>query len=305
MNYGKKSLRRRKNELNAKGEKRLKRGSLFATHLVLLGIIGVMIVGSFAAYGVLQGIIDSAPAIGDIDVSPKGYSSFVYDADGNQTAKLVSTDSNRIPVSAEGVPQMVRNCFVVIEDERFYSHNGIDIYGIIRAAVKDITSGFKISEGASTITQQLIKNNVFEGWTSETKIESVKRKIQEQYLAIHLEKDLKDKGEDAKTVILINYLNTINLGHNTLGIQAASNRYFDKDVKDLTLAEASVLAAIPQNPTEFDPINNPDRNNERRQTVLTKLQEKGLITKDEFDQAAGMEVYDEIRNVNVGKTREE
>lgn len=305
MNYGKKSLRRRKNELNAKGEKRLKRGSLFITHLVLLAVVGAMIIGSFAAYGVLQGIIDSAPAIGDIDVSPKGYSSFVYDAKGNQTAKLVSTDSNRIPVSEDDVPQMVRNAFVVIEDERFYSHNGIDIYGIIRAAVKDVASGFKTREGASTITQQLIKNNVFDGWTSETTLESVKRKIQEQYLAIHLEEDLREKGQDAKTVILINYLNTINLGHNTLGVQAASNRYFDKSVKDLTLAEASVLAAIPQNPTEFDPITNPDRNNERRQTVLTKLLEQDLITKDEYDGAAGMEVYDEIREVNIGKTKEE
>ncbi|MBQ3975247.1 MAG: transglycosylase domain-containing protein, partial [Lachnospiraceae bacterium] len=106
-------------------------------------------------------------------------------------------------------------------------------------------------------------------------------------------------------MILINYLNTINLGHNTLGVQAASNRYFDKSVKDLTLAEASVLAAIPQNPTEFDPITNPDRNNERRQTVLTKLLEQDLITKDEYDGAAGMEVYDEIREVNIGKTKEE
>ena len=305
MNYGKKSLRRRENELNAKGEKRLKRFSLFATHMVLLGIIGVMIVGSFAAYGVLQGIIDSAPDIGEIDVSPQGYSSFVYDADGNQTAKLVSTDSNRIPISMGEVPEMVSNAFVVIEDERFYSHNGIDIYGIIRAAVKDITSGFTTSEGASTITQQLIKNNVFEGWTSETTLESVKRKIQEQYLAIHLEEELREQGKDAKAVILINYLNTINLGHNTLGIQAASNRYFDKTVSDLTLAEASVLAAIPQNPTEFDPITNPDRNNERRQTVLKKMLEQGMITKKQFNKASTMDVYDEIKEVNVRKIQEE
>ena len=305
MNYGKKNLRRRENELNAKGEKRLKRFSLFATHMVLLGIIGVMIVGSFAAYGVLQGIIDSAPDIGEIDVSPKGYSSFVYDADGNQTAKLVSTDSNRIPISMGEVPEMVSNAFVVIEDERFYSHNGIDIYGIIRAAVKDITSGFTTNEGASTITQQLIKNNVFEGWTSETKLESVKRKIQEQYLAIHLEEQLKEEGKDAKAVILINYLNTINLGHNTLGIQAASNRYFDKTVSDLTLAEASVLAAIPQNPTEYDPINNPDKNNERRQTVLNKMLEQGMITDKQFKKASSMDVYDEIKDVNVRKIQEE
>ena len=155
---------------------------------------------------------------------------------------------------------------VAIEDERFYDHNGIDLKGILRAGIIGITNGGHFSEGASTITQQLLKNNVFTNWTNETSMaDKFKRKIQEQYLALQLEKKV------SKEWILENYLNTINLGQNTLGVQAASRRYFNKNVSELTLSECAVIAAITQNPSRLNPISHPEKNLERRDKVLGNM----------------------------------
>ena len=161
---------------------------------------------------------------------------FLYDGDGNQLRKLTAPSSNRLPVSIDQIPLDLQHAVVAIEDERFYEHNGIDVRGILRAFVKNITSG-DLSEGASTITQQLLKNNVFTNWTQEsTWLERFTRKIQEQYLAVEVEKNINNKN-----VILENYLNTINLGAGTYGVQAAAHKYFDKDVWDLNLSECATL----------------------------------------------------------------
>lgn len=139
---------------------------------------------------------------------------------------------------------------------------------MLRAIAVAVSTGFQRTEGASTITQQLLKNNVFTDWTQESTIESIKRKIQEQYLAVRLEKALTADGANAKDVILENYLNTVNFGAGAYGVQTASQTYFGKDCKDLTLSECAVLAAIPQNPTRWNPLNHPEWNAERRETVL-------------------------------------
>ena len=189
MNYGKRGIVHQARELNSGTDKWGKKISLYGFYILLALIIGGVIIGASAGIGVFNGIRDDAPDISNIDVTPTGFSTFVYDTDGNQIAKLVSTDSNRIPVTWDMIPENLAHAFVAIEDARFYDHNGIDIQGIIRAAVVGIKNR-NFSEGASTITQQLLKNNVFSGWTNETFIESVKRKIQEQYLAVQLEKTM-------------------------------------------------------------------------------------------------------------------
>lgn len=291
MNFGKRGIVKQAKTLNSGTSKWGKKLSLFGLYIMLSLIIGLVIIGASAGIGVFNGIIATAPDIGNIDVTPSGFSTFVYDTDGNQIAKLVSTDSNRIPVTMDMVPENLTHAFVAIEDARFYDHNGIDIQGIIRAAVKGITSGH-FSEGASTITQQLLKNNVFSGWTNESKLQSVKRKIQEQYLAIQLEKNM------SKEDILINYMNTINLGSNTLGVQAASLRYFNKPVSELTLSECAVIAGITQNPSKFNPITHPDKNADRRNKVLKNMLEQGYISQIEYDQAMTDDVYSRIQNVN-------
>lgn len=190
--------------------------------ILLYILLLICITGCALVFGIVRGIIDAAPDIQDVSIVPSSYSTTVYDNKEKEIAKLVTSGSNRIKVSIDQVPDNLKWAFIDTEDARFYEHNGIDIQGIGRAAVVALTT-LHPSEGASTITQQVLKNNVFTDWTSEQTLgDQVKRKLQEQYLAIQLEKVTK------KETILETYLNTINLGSNTLGVQAASHRYFDK-----------------------------------------------------------------------------
>ena len=298
MNFGRRGIRSRQDYLASKSRKRMKKILLGIGQLLLVGVVGLCVAGVSLGIGIFRGVIDSAPNQTVIDVSPKGFSSFVYDADNNQVAKLVSADSNRIPVSGDMITDNLAHAFVAIEDERFYEHKGIDAPGILRAAVIGLTSG-NFSEGASTITQQLIKNNVFTEWTNETSVERIKRKLQEQYLAIELEKSM------SKDTILLNYLNTINLGHGTLGVEAASQRYFDKHCNELSVSECAVIASIPQNPTQFDPVVYPEQNAQRREVVLQYMLNQGYIDQEELTAALEDDVYTRIQEVNIKKQVED
>ena len=234
-------------------------------------------------------MIDNAPDVNDIDIMPLGYATFLYDDAGNQIRKLAAPNSNRLPVTLDQIPVDLQHAVVAIEDERFYEHNGIDVKGILRAGMKAITTG-DFSEGASTITQQLLKNNVFTNWTSEsTQFERFTRKFQEQYLAVQVEK------KTDKDTILENYLNTINLGAGSYGVQAAARQYFDKDVWDLNLSECATLAGITQNPTKFNPIINPESNQKRRKEVLQHMLDQNYITQDQYDEALADDVYSRIQ----------
>ena len=143
--------------------------------------------------GSIRGILANTPDVNEVDIMPLGYATFLYDCNGNQIRKLAAPNANRLPVSIDQIPEDLQHAVVAIEDERFYEHNGIDVRGILRAFVKNITSG-DLSEGASTITQQLLKNNVFTNWTQEsTWLERFTRKIQEQYLAVEVEKNINNK----------------------------------------------------------------------------------------------------------------
>ncbi len=293
MKYGKKAVRKKQRELNSRSTKWAKKVTLTIIQVILCMILIVGIIGVSAGIGVFKGVIATAPDISSIDVSPSNFSTFVYDNEGNQISKLVAADSNRIMVSSEQIPQDLKDAFVALEDSRFYSHNGIDIKGLGRAVVTAIKTGFDDLQGASTITQQLIKNSVFPNFIHEDGIlDSLKRKIQEQYLAIELEKIMD------KETILVNYLNTINLGQNTLGVQAASLRYFNKDVSELTLSECAVIAGITQSPATFNPITHPEKNAERREKVLNDMKDQGYITQEEYDIAMADDVYSRIQNVN-------
>ena len=289
MNYGKRGVRKKQQALHATGKKWARKIGFTFVQVMMISFIGIGIIGLSAGIGIFKGVLATAPDIGNIDVTPTGFSTFVYDIEGTQMQKLVSTDANRIPVTIDMVPQDLKDAFVAIEDARFYEHNGIDIKGIIRAGVVGLQNRH-FSEGASTITQQLLKNNVFTDWTSEDSLaDKFRRKIQEQYLALELEKVM-DKDS-----ILINYMNTINLGQNTLGVQAASQRYFDKSVSDLNLSECAVIAGITQNPSRYNPITHPDNNKTRRKKVLDEMKDQGFITQEEYDEAMADDVYSRIQ----------
>lgn len=293
MNYGKKGVKERQARLQAKGPRWGNKVGLLVVELIIIALIAVCVVGAAAGIGMFKAIVDTSPTPDPNDVAPSGYSTFVYDSEGNQIAKLVASNSNRIPVGEDKLTDNLKNAFVAIEDERFYEHNGIDIKGIIRAGYKFVASGFKTKQGASTITQQLLKNTVFTDWMEEDGLsDQIKRKIQEQYLALEISKLL------SKDEILLRYLNTINLGQNTLGVQAASLRYFNKDVSQLTLSECACIAGITKNPSAYNPISHPDRNNERRCEVLRKMCEQGYISEDEKNAAIEDDVYSRIEQAN-------
>lgn len=258
--------------------------------IVLAAVVGVAGGGLF-----IKKIIDDTPHVSASDVKPKGFTTFVYADDGStEIERFVSSGSNRVYKSVDEIPKDLQHAFVAIEDERFYKHNGIDLQGIARAAVVGIARGGNFTEGASTLTQQLIKNNVFPNFTKEkTFYDKFQRKIQEQYLALQIEKKM-DKSE-----IIESYLNTINLGQNCLGVQAASQRYFGKDVSDLTLSECAVIAGITQSPSTYDPITHPDNNKVRRNKVLKNMLEQDYISQKQYDEALADDVYARIQTTNT------
>lgn len=295
MNYGKKKAAKRQKKITSKSTMQGKRIVVRLFKALLICIILAAVVGVSGGGLFIKKIIDDTPHVSASDVKPKGFTTFVYADDGStEIERFVSSGSNRVYKSIDEIPKDLQHAFVAIEDERFYKHNGIDLQGIARAAVVGIARGGNFTEGASTLTQQLIKNNVFPNFTKEkTFYDKFQRKIQEQYLALQIEKKM-DKSE-----IIESYLNTINLGQNCLGVQAASQRYFGKDVSDLTLSECAVIAGITQSPSTYDPITHPDNNKVRRNKVLKNMLEQDYISQKQYDEALADDVYARIQTTNT------
>ena len=295
MNYGKKKAAKRQKKITSKSTMQGKRIVVRLFKALLICIVLAAVVGVAGGGLFIKKIIDDTPHVSASDVKPKGFTTFVYADDGStEIERFVSSGSNRVYKSVDEIPKDLQHAFVAIEDERFYKHNGIDLQGIARAAVVGIARGGNFTEGASTLTQQLIKNNVFPNFTKEkTFYDKFQRKIQEQYLALQIEKKM-DKSE-----IIESYLNTINLGQNCLGVQAASQRYFGKDVSDLTLSECAVIAGITQSPSTYDPITHPDNNKVRRNKVLENMLEQDYISQKQYDEALADDVYARIQTTNT------
>ncbi len=292
MNYSKRGVRQKQKALNSKTGKWARKFVLTCVKLTLVACFGVGICGAAAAIGMFHGILEDTPNIHVSDVIAPGQATIVYDREGNEIDQYVSTNSNRIEVTIDQVPTHLGQAFVAIEDERYYQHNGIDMIGIGRSGYQFLKTAGKEKQGASTITQQLLKNTVFTTWTEEdgNMIKMVKRKLQEQYLALELTKNT------TKDEVLLRYMNAINLGQNTLGIEAASLRYFGKSCSELTISESAVIASITQNPSANNPIRYPENNAKRRRTCLNKMLELKFITKEEYDEALADtdDVYERI-----------
>lgn len=294
MNYGKKKASKRQKNITSKSAMKKKRAGVRLFKALLLTCL-IAIVICIAGGGLfIKKMIDDAPNITPEDVKPSKFTTQAL-ADDETTVldTFVDAGANRVYKPIDEIPENLQNAFIAIEDSRFRDHNGIDLKGIVRAGLKGILSGH-FSEGASTLTQQLIKNNVFPNFVQEkTFLDRVERKLQEQYLAVEIEKQM-DKDE-----ILENYLNTINLGQNTLGVQAASKRYFGKDVSELNLSECATIAAITQNPGKYNPVTNPDENAKRREKVLSDMMEQGYIDQAQYDEAIADSVYERIQATNA------
>lgn len=291
MNYGSKAIRKKIKSLRSPYEKLGRKAVLLFFKLLTVCVVICFVMLTCVGLGAFTGIIQTAPQISLDAVSPQWYQSYIYDSDGNKVETLVASGSNRIEANINDMPKHLINAFIAIEDARFYSHNGIDPRGIVRAAYETIQNKFKSTQGASTITQQLIKNNIFSAESENSLVDTFKRKFQEQYLALILEQKVD------KDTILQNYLNTINLGNNNLGVQAAAQNYFNKDVSELTISESAVIAATTSNPYKYNPVRFPEKNSDRRKIVLNNMLKYEFITQAEYDEALADNVYDRIMNV--------
>ncbi|MBS3909610.1 MAG: PBP1A family penicillin-binding protein [Actinobacteria bacterium] len=196
--------------------------------------------------------------------------SYIHAADGTILARLYF--ENREDVPLDEVPKHIRDAIIAIEDERFYSHNGVDYHGIARALLANIKS-HRIVEGGSTITQQYIKNTFGE------KDKTLARKLKEAILSYRLEKKY------SKEEILEAYLNTIYFGQGAYGIEAAAQAFFGKKASEMTIAEGALLAGLTKSPLEFSPYFNPDKAFYRQAAVLSRMAKLGFITSEQAEAA--------------------
>ncbi len=275
-----------------KNKERSKPFSLFLTAMLMVAImVGFAVCGGVV--GAYVGIINSIPELGIVSIKPDTYTSIIYDDAGEEFSKLHGSE-NREYVTLDQIPMYMQQAVIAIEDERFYDHNGVDFVGTLRAVYSTLTN--QQLQGGSTITQQLIKNNV----TKVTR-NDVKSKIKEQYLALKYEKELRQaygSKEEAKNYILELYLNTIGLGHGYSGVKTAAEGYFGKEPSELTLAECACIAGITNNPSLYSPRTNPENNRKRQVIILNYMLAQGRITQEEYDEAINEDVYANIRKTD-------
>ncbi|MBN8234646.1 PBP1A family penicillin-binding protein [Halobacillus kuroshimensis] len=259
-----------KSSKKTKGTSKFKK--IFMT-LLTIGIVLMIGVGALFTYYAV-----SAPALDEEKLSDP-FSSKVYDDDGELIADLAG-DERRTKITYDDIPAVMEDAVLATEDVRFYDHIGIDFQRIGGAILANITGGFG-AEGASTITQQVVKESFL---TTE---KTIKRKVQEQYLAIKLDQ------EYSKEEILEMYLNKIYYGAGAYGVAEAAETYFGKkDLNELTLPEAALLAGLPQRPSGYMPFENPDLAKDRMNTVLSLMVQHGKITEAEADEARNVEIED-------------
>lgn len=249
--------------------------------LVVGLILFVMIIG--VGCGFLTASLNTRSNLAEDIVPPA--SSQIYDIHGNEIANIHAAE-NRRPIGINEIPKNLQNAFIAVEDNRFYDHIGIDPRGIVRAIWANIR-GRTVTEGGSTITQQLAKNAYL------TQDRTLKRKVQEVFLALQLERQY------TKQEILELYMNQIYFGQGAYGVQAAARTYFGKDAKDLTLNECAMLAGIPKSPNYYSPVNNMDAATERKAVVLDQMVKYGYISDSEAA-AAKKEPLHIAKNTNDG-----
>ncbi len=237
-------------------------------------IIFLIVTAAGVAIGFVTANINAKPDISK-DILPPA-SSQIYDSAGNEIANIHAVE-NRMPVKIEQVPSNLQHAFIAVEDNRFYEHKGVDPKGLARAFYANLKDQ-EISEGGSTITQQLAKNAYL------TQERTFKRKIQEIFLALQIEKQY------TKQEILEMYMNQIYFGQGAYGVQAAAKIYFDKNVEDLNLSECALLAGIPKSPNYYSPFNNLQASLERRNTVLDQMVKYHYIRADEAREAKNTEL---------------
>ena len=263
----------------------------------LLIAVGILVgVGALGVFGWVFSVAASSPDIGQLKAAEQGATSSVYAADGSRLG-FISSVVLRSPVEGSKIPKQMGQATVAIEDRRFYDHAGIDYEGVVRAAMRNVSSG-KTLQGGSTLTMQLARNLYIPG---ERSTKSLDRKIKESKWALELEQ------KHSKSWILDSYLNDVAYGtvggQTAVGVQAAARMFFDKPVEDLTLAECALLAGLPQAPSQYNPFLNPEGAKARRAEVLDAMARSHYITQAQADSAKN-DPLDTRRNTYFTTRRE-
>jgi penicillin-binding protein 1A len=243
--------------------------------LGVLTAIAVVAGGVAASWAI--SVYESAPPLSSLKPVQKGRSSAIYAADGSLIG-FIQAENIRQPVPSRGMPDTLREATIAIEDKNFYEHGAIDPEGIARAAWKDLLAGGKPVQGASTITQQLVRNLYI-----RNPEETIKRKLVEAHLAFEMEE------ARTKEWILTSYLNTAPYGtvegETAVGVEAAAQTYFGKPAKELNLTESALIAGLPQAPSEYNPFLDPQAAKHRRNEVLAAMHDEGYVDADEYREA--------------------
>ncbi len=267
------------NETNSPKKKKKKKRTFsvgrFLRFIILLLLFIILVSGSIAL-GTAYSWVKAARPLNVDELFDLNQTTYIVDKNDKLIDKLHANE-NRTIATLDQIPEYLQNAFIAIEDKRFREHRGIDLYRIFGALKADLASG-EFSQGASTITQQLIKNVYL------TPDKKWKRKVVEMYYALQLERRfLKDQ-------ILEAYLNTIALGHNVAGVKEAALYYFGKELEQLTLAECATIAGITQYPSLYSPYLNFEKSMGKKEIVLEEMLVQGLISQEEYDEAMKQEI---------------
>ena len=246
-------------------------------------LLTVVVLGSaYAFYAIDKGWIGYMPPIEDLQNPINRFATQIYSADGKIIGTWNYNRENRVMVDYTQLPQSLVQALVATEDIRFYDHSGIDFYALGRAIVKRGFFGQKSAGGGSTITQQLAKQLYSEH--ANTTLERVLQKPIEWVIAVKLERNY------TKDEIITMYLNYFDFLHNAVGIKTASDVYFSKEPKDLTIVEAATLVGLCKNPSYYNPVRNPERSRERRNVVLGQMVKAGYLSEADYDKYAAQPI---------------
>jgi len=292
LNYSQDNNKKRVRQYGSQGRK-IQNKVIYT--VLRVSVAAVLIAGlalAGAGFGFYMSVISGAPDINELNrgLSGGSFDSVVFDRHGNEIVRL-DAGVSRTFAAWDEIPQHLIDAFIAIEDERFWEHNGVDLRGMGRALYQTVLHGNL--QGASTITQQLIKNML--GLQRNT----IETKLHEQVMAVQFEAMLVAENDgcvvSAKNQILHEYLNIIYLGGGNIGVQAAAQFYFGKDVSELTLSESAVIAAITQFPWRHNPARFPEGNRPRMVATLESMLRLEMITQAEFDYAYNDNVYERIQ----------
>ena len=294
MKFGENEILEREQKLFSTEHRFLNRLRLDALCFQLFLLLAILAVISVCLIGAFRGIVSSAPTVNEKQILTSSKTTILYDKDGNELQRLDGSGIRQNYVALDKISMAARNAFIAADDTEYYKHHGVDIRNFFYAFYPDSASA-QYAGSRRTLTQKLIRNQIFVSDNNSSSTERIVQKIQEQYLAVQFE------SEVGKDKILEYYLNTLYFGGNRIGIGAAAEYYFDKKAQDLTISESAVLAALAQDPAVYDPVEQQKSNSNKRTEILSVMLNMETISEDEYEDALGDNIYISLQTANQKK----